>query len=49
MAAVDTQTGIAIRFVQQYDVTRHALPTRLDCYYGAFPVGPPVACRIEEG
>lgn len=44
LLASDHESGIAIRYVHDYDVRRGGV-NRLDLFYGA-PVNPALACRV---
>jgi hypothetical protein len=44
--AADTDTGLSIRLVRQYDINQDKFPCRLDILYGWATLRPELACRI---
>jgi P22 coat protein - gene protein 5 len=42
----DSQLGVSVRMIRQYQICDDVWPTRLDVLYGIAPVYPELACRI---
>jgi hypothetical protein len=43
----DSQTGLSVRAVRQYNITTDQFPLRLDVLYGWAMLYPEWACRIQ--